>query len=178
MIQGILEGKKKDAHWGEGIHRQWTSLSKPGIVPGLNSVLVTSAGSIQLCTKLGAQSSHKCRGVKIIYFMPGISDSYSLNLMSPPVAIYELLPSTLEVLLVVPMVQAPKRHFVVQSRFEFLFPVEYCWPLWSSDAFARADCLASLDSCQLIPYLLVHPPNSWASPFCPFEEILLDFSRA
>ena len=79
MIQDDLEGKKKTPTGGIGIHHQWTSLSKPGTVPGLNAVLFTSAGSIQLCTKLAAQSSHKCRGVKIIYFMPCISDSYSLK---------------------------------------------------------------------------------------------------
>jgi hypothetical protein len=77
VIQDDLEGKKKTPTGGISIRRQWTSLSKPGIVPGPNAVLFTSAGLIQLCTKLAPQSSHKRRGVKIIYFMTYISDSYS-----------------------------------------------------------------------------------------------------
>ena len=80
MIQDDLEGQKKRRPLGGYvILRQWTSLSKPGIGPGLKAVLFTSAGLIQLCTKLAAQSSHKRRRVKIIYFMTYINESYPLE---------------------------------------------------------------------------------------------------
>ena len=80
MIQGNLDGKKKDAHWGDK-----SSAANGRLCPNPESarasklLLFTSAGLIQLCTKLAAQSNHKRRRVKIIYFMTYINESYPLE---------------------------------------------------------------------------------------------------
>ncbi len=55
---------------------------KPGISPGL-AICLRSARSIQLCTKLAAQSSQNRRPVKFIYFMLIIRHSYS-EMHAPP----------------------------------------------------------------------------------------------
>jgi hypothetical protein len=79
-VPGILEGKKKDAHWGD-----MSSSANGRLCPNPESarasklLLFTSAGLIPLCTKLAAQSNHKRRRVKIIYFMTYINVSYPLT---------------------------------------------------------------------------------------------------